>query len=78
MKKTLVKYAILFSVIVVIGICLFISFLIITFPIIISYATGNWWYMFLYFVVPMLLPAILFLAQVLVAFLEFISGKYHE
>lgn len=49
MRLTNTIFTIIMIVVIIIG------FVIIIFPLIISFITGNWWFMFLYFVVPIML-----------------------
>lgn len=78
MKHTLIKYMVVLSLIVAIIMCAFVIMLILLFPLIISYVTGIWWHMLLYFVVPILIPAVLFLLHVIVAFIDYLVTYKNE
>jgi hypothetical protein len=49
MRLTNTIFTIILIIVIIIG------FVIAIFPLIISFATGNWWFMFLYAVVPVML-----------------------
>lgn len=49
MRITNTIFTIIMIIVIIIG------FVIAIFPLIISFVTGNWWFMFLYFVVPIML-----------------------
>ena len=58
----------IFTIILIIAII--IGFVIAIFPLIISFVTGNWWFMFLYFVVPIMLSMWLIVIAGLISILE--------
>lgn len=65
------------AIVMMITLIAFLSVIILccTFPIVISVFTGNWWFMLLYIIMPLLVPATIFLLQVIIAVVELIVTK---
>lgn len=69
-KSFLEGFIVVLSTLVIFVVLTVVTLLLVSFPILISCFTGNWWYMCLYFIMPVVLPAAIFLLQFFIALYE--------